>query len=129
MEYWLRSQRRGETMTVQEWAIIVATAVINDVPRLPGLTSSHHHSLIGERTMHQLAVEAIIRSVQKRVAQGDCPTEPAHSIETLEEVIIELANARLRRQIERDPDDEPSAGPDPFDLAAALTGKCATNGE
>jgi len=58
--------------------------------------------------MHSLAVEAIIRSVQKRVAQGDFPTEPAQSIETLEEVIVELANARLRRQIMNDPDDDPS---------------------
>lgn len=60
--------------------------------------------------MHRLAVEAIIRSVQKRAIQGDCPTEPAQSVETLEGVIMELANARLRRQIERDPDDDPSAG-------------------
>lgn len=60
--------------------------------------------------MHTLAVEAIIRSVQKRVAQGDCPIEPPQTIETLESVIIELANARLRRQIERDPDEDPSAG-------------------
>lgn len=60
--------------------------------------------------MHPLAVDAIVRSIQKRVAQGDCPTEPAHSVETLEEVIIELANARLRRKALSDPDDEPSAG-------------------
>jgi hypothetical protein len=60
--------------------------------------------------MHTLAVEAIIRSVQKRVAQGDCPTEPPQTIETLESVIVELANARLHRQIERDPDEDPSAG-------------------
>jgi hypothetical protein len=60
--------------------------------------------------MHTLAVEAIIRSVQKRVAQGDCPTEPPQTVETLESVIIELASARLRHQIERDPDEDPSAG-------------------
>jgi hypothetical protein len=39
--------------------------------------------------------------VRRRVRQGDCPTEPAHSVEILEETILELAHraallARLR---------------------------------
>lgn len=57
--------------------------------------------------MHKLAVEAIVNSVQKRVAQGDCPTEPPQSLETLEEVICALARERLMRQIRNDPDDNP----------------------
>lgn len=33
---------------------------------------------------------AVTGSVIKRVSQGDCPTEPAHSVETLEEALIEV---------------------------------------
>lgn len=63
--------------------------------------------------MHKLAVERIIDSVQRRVAQGDCPTEPPQTVETLEEVICELARARLARKIATDPDEDPSAGGSP----------------
>lgn len=63
--------------------------------------------------MHPLARLQIIRSVQRRVAQGDCPTEPPHSREILEEVICDLADAALLRRIDSDPDDEPSAGGSP----------------
>lgn len=63
--------------------------------------------------MHKLAVQRIVDSVQRRVAQGDCPTEPPQSRETLEEVIVELAKQRLARQIASDPDDDPSAGGSP----------------
>lgn len=37
--------------------------------------------------------EAVIASVRLRASQGDCPTEPAHSTETLESVILDLAGA------------------------------------
>lgn len=39
--------------------------------------------------------EAVIASVRRRASQGDCPTEPAHSIETLENVILDLAGATI----------------------------------
>jgi hypothetical protein len=42
-------------MTVQEWAIIVATEVINDVPRLPGLDEDEVNALL----------EAIPAAIQK----------------------------------------------------------------
>jgi len=37
--------------------------------------------------------DAVIASVRLRASQGDCPTEPAHSVETLENVILDLAPA------------------------------------
>ena len=37
--------------------------------------------------------DAVIASVRLRASQGDCPTEPAHSVETLESVILDLARA------------------------------------
>lgn len=47
--------------------------------------------------MHPLAVKDIVESVRLRAAQGDCPTEPAQSVEVLEQVILELCKdvARL----------------------------------
>lgn len=41
--------------------------------------------------MHADLREAIIASVRRRFEQGDCPTEPAHTVETLEHVILDLA--------------------------------------
>ncbi len=41
--------------------------------------------------MHSQAADAIVESVRRREAQGDCPTEPAQSVETLENCILELA--------------------------------------
>lgn len=34
--------------------------------------------------------DVVIASVRRRIEQGDCPTERAHSTETLENVIIDL---------------------------------------
>jgi hypothetical protein len=36
--------------------------------------------------------ETVIESVRRRVAQGDCPTEPAQHIETLEHALLDLAD-------------------------------------
>jgi len=60
--------------------------------------------------MHPFAVLKICESVQRRVRQGDCPTEPPQSVETLEEVVLELWKSNQRLRIQLDPDDEPSAG-------------------
>lgn len=40
--------------------------------------------------MHPLAVKEIVESVRLRAAQGDCPTEPAQSVEVLEQAILEM---------------------------------------
>lgn len=42
--------------------------------------------------MHRELLKALIQSVELRRSQGDCPTEKAHSVETLEEMIIELVD-------------------------------------
>lgn len=61
--------------------------------------------------MHPALVIKIVESIQRRVAQGDCPTEPPQSVETLEGAVLELYAQTLRLQIALDPDDcEPSAG-------------------
>lgn len=60
--------------------------------------------------MHPLAVIAVVSSVQRRVAQGDNPTEPAQPRETLEETVIALWHQIQRRKILSDPDGEPTAG-------------------
>lgn len=61
--------------------------------------------------MHPAAVIKIVESVQRRVRQGDCPTEPPQSRESLEETVLELYAHVQRLQIALDPDDcEPSAG-------------------
>lgn len=71
--------------------------------------------------MHPLAVIAVVSSVQRRVAQGDNPAEPAQPRETLEELVIELWNRIQRRKILSDPDDEPSAGNVPESAEASHT--------
>ncbi len=43
--------------------------------------------------MHISAVREIVASVQRRIAQGDYPTEPAQSIETLEDALVSLAQS------------------------------------
>jgi len=74
--------------------------------------------------MHIQALRLIIESVRIRVSQGDSPTEPPQNIETLEESLLALAdmyekqsnfnllfsNKTLRSKINKDPDDDPSAG-------------------
>jgi hypothetical protein len=40
--------------------------------------------------MHTLAAGAIVGSVKKRIAQGDCPTEPPFDRETLEDALMEV---------------------------------------
>lgn len=47
--------------------------------------------------MHPLAAEEILASVRRRAAQGDNPTEPAQSVEILEEAILELCRAPAER--------------------------------
>lgn len=63
--------------------------------------------------MHPLLVLKVCESVQRRVRQGDCPTEPPQSRETLEEAVLELWSQTQRLRIRLDPDDEPSAGGSP----------------
>lgn len=60
--------------------------------------------------MHPLLVLKICESVQRRVRQGDCPTEPPQSLETLEEAVLELWAQTQRLRIRLDPNDEPDAG-------------------
>lgn len=40
--------------------------------------------------MHTLAAGAIVGSVKKRISQGDCPTEKAFDVETLEGALMEV---------------------------------------
>lgn len=42
--------------------------------------------------MNRTAAFEIARSVRKRVHQGDCPSEPAHKTEVIEEALVELLN-------------------------------------
>lgn len=56
--------------------------------------------------MHTLAAGAIVGSVKKRIAQGDCPTEKAFDVETLEGALMEVhrlfeAEQRQREQLEK----------------------------
>lgn len=48
--------------------------------------------------MHTLAAGRIVGSVQKRLAQGDCPTEPPFDRETLEEALLEVHRLFVREQ-------------------------------
>lgn len=64
--------------------------------------------------MHPTALVELAHSVKRRIRQGDCPTEPPHSRETLEEMVSDLwdlwQSERMRRKIASDPDDDPEAG-------------------
>lgn len=72
--------------------------------------------------MHKALLRQVIRVCQQREREGDCPTVPALSVETLEGAVIELAKYMpplelkfstdwLRNKIASDPDgDEPQAG-------------------
>ena len=61
--------------------------------------------------MHLSALKAVLESVRRRVAQGDCPTEPPQSVETLEDALLSLEKREAqRRKILSAPDDEPTAG-------------------
>jgi hypothetical protein len=66
--------------------------------------------------MHPTALVALVHSVKRRIKQGDCPTEPPHSRETLEEMVSDLWDlwqaSRSREKIRSDPDDDPIAGHD-----------------
>jgi hypothetical protein len=72
--------------------------------------------------MHADLRNAVIASVRRRVEQGDCPTEPAHTVETLENVILDLAPkvasedqaARDRRMYEQGRRDERAGEPEAF---------------
>lgn len=50
--------------------------------------------------MNRTALNEVIRQIERRIAQGDCPTIPAFRVSTLEEVIFDLAaeNRMLRSQ-------------------------------
>jgi hypothetical protein len=50
--------------------------------------------------MNRKALEEVIRQVERRIAQGDCPSIPAFRLSTLEEVIFDLAaeNKTLREK-------------------------------
>lgn len=52
--------------------------------------------------MHTLAAGAIVGSVKKRVAQGDCPTEKAFDVETLECALMEVHRLFEAEQRERE---------------------------
>lgn len=56
--------------------------------------------------MHTLAAGAIVGSVKKRIAQGDCPSEKAFDVETLECALMEVhrlfeAEQRQREKLEK----------------------------
>lgn len=52
--------------------------------------------------MHKLILDQVVASVRRRVEQGDCPTEPAQSVETLELAVIQLAEAAKARSLSKD---------------------------
>jgi hypothetical protein len=49
--------------------------------------------------MHEELVKIYVEQVRHRVSERDCPVTPAVSVENMEDVIIELADAleRMRR--------------------------------
>lgn len=67
--------------------------------------------------MNRTAAFAIARSVRKRAHQGDCPTEPAHHAETIEEALVELLNMLELSQLEPSRETTPTT---PQELRAAL---------
>lgn len=44
--------------------------------------------------MHPLLTEKIIENVRRRIAQGDNPSQPPHSVETLEDALDSCAAER-----------------------------------
>jgi hypothetical protein len=55
--------------------------------------------------MHPLAAGAIVGTVIKRIAEGDCPTTPAFDVETLESALVEVnrmfqAEQKIRDQLQ-----------------------------
>ena len=46
--------------------------------------------------MHPVLADKIVESVRLRHSQGDCPTEPAQSVEMLEGAVLELADRPAR---------------------------------
>ncbi len=42
--------------------------------------------------MHEMLVREYVSKVRERVKQGDCPIEPALSVELLEELVVQLAD-------------------------------------
>lgn len=72
--------------------------------------------------MHKALLRQVILVCQQREREGDRPTVPALSVETLEDAVVELAkylpsielkfsNNWLRNKISSDPEaDEPQAG-------------------
>lgn len=44
--------------------------------------------------------DAVIASVRRRVEQGDCPTERAQTVEVLEHVILDLADATPSQRLD-----------------------------
>lgn len=46
--------------------------------------------------MHILLVAEIVKSVRRRQAQGDCPTEQPFSLEQLEDALVSLADMHER---------------------------------
>ena len=42
--------------------------------------------------MHELAIQEVIKICRQREQEGDCPTIKAPSVETLEDVVIQIAN-------------------------------------
>lgn len=73
--------------------------------------------------MHPFAVIAVVNSIQRRAAQGDCPTEPEQPREILEETVLELFRQLQRRKIMADPNDEPTAGDENRDADSAPEGR------
>lgn len=52
--------------------------------------------------MHALAAGRIVGEVMKRVREGDCPTTPKFSNETLEDALLEVHHLFQREQEERE---------------------------
>jgi hypothetical protein len=81
--------------------------------------------------MNRWATEEVIRQVERRIAQGDCPTIPAFRVSTLEEVIFDLAaeNRALRSQSDASPEHPKGSAegkhePEPNAYTHPYTRKC-----
>lgn len=55
--------------------------------------------------MHKLIADPQIAQVRKRASEGDCPITPSLSVESLEDLVLHLADAK--KVADRAPDDAP----------------------
>jgi len=47
--------------------------------------------------MYRKLTDTIVSRVRARQSEGDCPTQPAYSVETLENALVDLADRMPRR--------------------------------